>query len=192
MTEFKGNKTELRRLLKLEAEKSPDSERLLESVKVSDSFFKLDAYIKAETVCCYASVSPEVDTNSVMRRVLKDGKRLCLPKIKSGFSLAMLEIKTLDELYQGRFGIPEPGVKCIEIQKKEIDLCIVPCVACTKTGCRLGRGAGFYDRFLKNSEFYKVAFCRKFALLDEIQAEPHDIRMDCVLSDGEVFYINEA
>ncbi len=155
-------------------------------------FLTLPPYKSSNVVCCYASTDFEIDTWQLMHRILRDGKRLCMPQIIGRHEMVMREVTSLDGLKEGRFRIPEPSDDCPVVEKEEIDLCVVPCVACGKNGVRLGRGAGFYDRYLEGTRFAKVALCACACLFDSIPSEKHDVGMDIIVSGGEVFYINEA
>ena len=182
-------KTEARRLVKCrEAELTPEK-LLRESLADREAFFKLQLYAASKIICCYASAGLEIDTWELMAQILEDGKTLCLPRTGPDFSMEMRRISSLDILKNGRFRIPEPTDGCPVVPKAKIDLCIVPCVACSKDGVRLGRGAGFYDRYLEGARFKKIAFCRRSCLFDFLESEDHDVAMDVIISDGEVFSV---
>lgn len=82
----------------------------------------------------------------------------------------------------GAFGIMEP--QCGEaVLPYEIDAVVVPGVAFTKDGARMGRGKGYYDKYLSQKDFrgVKIGVCYAEQILDELPVEPHDVRMDCVV-----------
>lgn len=68
---------------------------------------------------------------------------------------------------------------------------LIPGLAFTKQGCRLGRGGGFYDRYLEKYQGIKIGICFNEQLLNEIPVDPHDCLMDLVVTDKELFYINK-
>ena len=80
----------------------------------------------------------------------------------------------------------EPKGYCEEIPPQKIDLAFVPCVTCNKKGDRLGYGGGFYDRYLSQTDAWRVILCREKILLSEIPTEGHDLRMDVVVSEREI------
>ena len=89
-------------------------------------------------------------------------------------------IAELAELVLGRFGIREPAPGP---QLEKLDLIVVPGLAFTVTGNRLGRGAGYYDRFLATvpTTTLKVGVCFEFQLVPQIPSESHDVIMDVVV-----------
>ena len=86
-----------------------------------------------------------------------------------------------DSMETGSFGIMEPMG---EPYVGDVDVAIVPGVAFSDGGVRLGRGKGFYDRMLKSLPCYKIGLCFSFQRMDiSSLAEPHDVLMDEVVSD---------
>ena len=79
------------------------------------------------------------------------------------------------------FGIAEPVGE--EISPSKIDLIIVPGSVFDSQNNRIGYGKGFYDKFLRETTAFKVGVCFNFQKVNEIPAEPHDIKMDIVLYD---------
>jgi 5-formyltetrahydrofolate cyclo-ligase len=100
---------------------------------------------------------------------------------REGKTLSFHPISALAELIPGRFGIREPAPSQIP---KQLDLIVVPGLAFSTEGNRLGRGAGFYDRFLATvpQTTFKVGVCFEFQLVPAIPHEPHDITMDAIVS----------
>ena len=82
----------------------------------------------------------------------------------------------------GAFGINEPQ-RGVPVRPEEIDAIVVPGVAFTADGVRMGRGKGFYDRYLSQKGFaaLKIGVCYREQLVDDIPAEPHDVAMDVVI-----------
>lgn len=87
-----------------------------------------------------------------------------------------------DSMCTGSFGIEEPQ-DMPRVEPCEIDLMVVPGVAFTKEGARMGRGKGFYDKYMSREGFcaYKIGICYSAQVVDELPQEEHDIKMDCVI-----------
>ena len=87
------------------------------------------------------------------------------------------------DLKEGAFHIMEPiGSLFPEEKYQEIHLAIIPGMAFDQQGNRLGRGKGYYDRFLqKIPQVYKIGISFPFQLVDEIPTEETDIKMDAIL-----------
>lgn len=86
-------------------------------------------------------------------------------------------------LASGAYGIAEPQGG-LPVGACEIDAIVVPGVAFTLNGGRMGRGKGYYDKYLSQNDFtaLKIGVCYREQLVPELPLEPHDIRMDVVVS----------
>ena len=85
------------------------------------------------------------------------------------------------------FGILEPS-DVIEIKHpSEIDVILVPGVAFTREGGRLGMGKGYYDRFLKQCTGVKIGLAYHEQILDVIPTEAHDVDMDILITDETIY-----
>lgn len=137
----------------------------------------------AKNVFCYVSAGSEPDTNLILQQILKRNKRLLVPKCldKKG-NMVAVEIKSLNELTIGSFGIKEPTKGQI-VETTEIDLCIVPGLSFDKEGYRLGYGGGYYDRFLHDTNIYSIGICFKECKSETLPREENDIAVN------EVIYI---
>lgn len=135
----------------------------------------------ARTVMMYYSLADEVDTHEAVDLLLSMGKTVVLPVV-TGSSTMELRLYTGKEcLRKGAFGIEEP---CGEVFTKTeaIDLVVVPGVAFDAHGNRLGRGKGYYDRFLaKLPEACKIGVCFSFQKVEAVPADGNDILMDEVV-----------
>ena len=110
--------------------------------------FALPAWQQA--VFCFVSMQDEPDTTAILRQALASGKRLCVPRCLPGSDgkMELVEITSLNDLQPGRYGILEPcGGRTIAALEPGA-LALIPCLAVDRQGVRLGRGAGYYDRFL--------------------------------------------
>lgn len=146
-----------------------------------------DAFARAEVVLLYAAMPTEPDTGPLARRCLASGKRLCLPRADWETSqIDPFEVADWEHgLLQGRHGIREPGINAPLVPLGEIDLIVVPGLAFDEAGRRLGRGGGFYDRFLERTAGRAFAFGLAFdeQVVSEVPAETHDASVDAVATD---------
>jgi len=158
------------------------------SKKIMDKVFSLKEFINAKIVMFYVDAKNEVQTREAITKALAMGKRVVVPKTLKGHGLEAVEIKSLDELKPGVFGIMEPEQK-VGIDPQEIDFVVVPGVAFDKNCARIGYGAGYYDHFLPKlrPEVKKVAVAFDIQVLDKIDSEPHDVKMDLVITENQVF-----
>ena len=157
------------------------------SHKIADLLLATDAYKNSNTIFCYMSMGGEPVTDEIIERALEDGKRVGIPLCVGPHEMVVKEYKSGDELARGAFGIREPLAEATEITADEFDLAIVPCVACSEDGRRIGHGAGYYDRFLSVSGFNKIALCFEKLLTDDIPLEDTDVYMDGVATEDVIY-----
>ena len=91
------------------------------------------------------------------------------------------------DLSPGAYGIPEPAGDPSDGLFPSIDLAVVPCVCASRTGQRLGHGAGYYDRFLRAHPMPCLCLCFHALLLDDLPTEPTDFPMDAVITEEGTF-----
>jgi 5-formyltetrahydrofolate cyclo-ligase len=132
----------------------------------------------AKTICLYNSLPDEVDTHALIEE-LKSQKRIVLPSIQDG-EIVLHEYATSDKLAEGDYGILE-SQGCVFTDFDSIDLVIVPGVAFDTQGNRLGRGKGYYDRFLPKVPAHKIGLCFAFQYFENIVHDIHDVKMDEVV-----------
>ena len=146
----------------------------------------LPAFEKASCILCYHSLPDEVNTHAFIEKWSKQ-KTILLPVIQDD----VLHIRKYDgkeKCKTGAFQIVEPiGEDFHDFQA--IDLVLIPGVAFDSEGSRLGRGKGYYDRFLSGvpEGVWKIGVCRPIQLLDRVMTAEHDISMDGLLCDGVLY-----
>lgn len=143
-------------------------------------------YKDADTIFCYVSTVGEVNTFPILKAALQEGKKVCVPKCGERGKMSAFQIKDFADLQQGKFGILEPDEQCISIMPEEIDLVLVPCLACDEKGNRIGYGGGYYDRYLRQGSFIKMSLCRNCQMLESIPAEDTDCRMDMIVNEDKI------
>lgn len=145
----------------------------------------------ASCVFCYVSMDGEVDTRRLIPALINSGRRVLVPRI-DGDEMVAVEINSMDELTPGAFGIPEPPKELPAVSLDEIEFALIPGVAFGADGTRLGRGKGYYDRWLAAYGGTKCAVVRENELLETVPAEPHDERMNMIVTDERVVRISTA
>lgn len=139
----------------------------------------LPQFAAAHTILIYSSLPDEVDTSTFISRILGD-KRVVLPLV-SGNDLLLKELRPEESLAQGYMGIYEPSSDAPDVQPQEIDFAVIPGVAFTRDGWRLGRGRGFYDRLLPQLHAYTVAAAYPAQIVPSLPCDPWDVKLDCVI-----------
>lgn len=154
----------------------------------SSLFQKLEdhpLFLRAHTILLYHSLPDEVQTHEFIERWYPH-KRIVLPLVK-GEELEFRYYEGKDSLQVGAFGIEEPKGTAVE-NLNEIELSIIPGVAFDRTGNRLGRGKGYYDRALAQLQSHNIGVCFHFQLFPHIPIEETDRPMHEVWTEqGCVF-----
>jgi 5-formyltetrahydrofolate cyclo-ligase len=128
---------------------------------------------------CYVSMKDEADTLAFLSWALANGKRIAVPKVR-GRTLDFYEIRSLDALSAGCFGVMEPRGGT-PLETKDIDLMFVPLSSFDGECRRTGYGKGFYDSVLSPS-MHKVGIAFSEQKVDRIESSPNDVRLDEVLT----------
>lgn len=149
--------------------------------------FALEKFKKAKTVLFYASFSGEVETHKMIKEALNKGKVVALPFIsKNKKRMTARAIRNLsNSLARGPFGALQPREnRSRSIAKTKLDFVAVPGLAFDQKGCRLGRGKGFYDRFLSNLSLksYTVGLCFDFQIVSSVPHSSKDLAVKQVIS----------
>ena len=181
------SKVELRKnFLKL-LRNQTEEERKVKSLAIYDKLFKMQEFQRAITILFYASFNGEVDTFEMMRQAQLLGKKIGLPRIdRRKKTITPVLVESLDDdLETGPYGIPQPAEKAgALLSLQRLDMAIVPGVAFDKNNYRLGRGAGYYDMFLKTlpSGIPSIGLAFDFQIVDEFPLyENHDMPVSRVL-----------
>lgn len=136
---------------------------------------------EAKTIMLYYSLSDEVDTHTIIDSLLLSKKRILLPEVTGAGTMRLREYTGPCDLRQGVYGIMEPTGN-IFTDLDSIDLAIVPGMAFDHSGNRMGRGKGYYDRFLPQlRNAYKIGICFDFQVMEALPTDEHDISMNEVL-----------
>lgn len=141
-------------------------------------------FLRAERIMAYCAIPPEIDLAPVIEAVLKAGKTLLLPRCQGDRYMTARQISDIQELIPGSYGILEPDINAKILSPEKIDLILVPGLAFDPNGHRLGRGKGYYDRFLRETQGKTIGICS--CLLPEIPVEEHDITMDAVATEDRL------
>ena len=162
-------------------------DRRIRSLKLAAKLFSFEPFRKAGLVAFYVSLAEEVDTRSLIDRAFRLGKRIAVPKCDlKKRRLEFYEIKSRKELKKGVLGIPEPTADpAWRVRPRQFDCVLVPGIAFDRRQNRLGRGAGFYDRFLKRvpKRTFKIGLGFSFQIVPRVPTEAHDVRLDAVMTD---------
>lgn len=157
----------------------------ISSGKIRDNLRKIEHYRNAASIGVYFSIGSEVHTQDIMQEILNAGKELSLPKVEKN-DLVFKKISSFSDLEMGNFSVMEPKDRCETVKK--IDVILVPAIALTADGYRLGYGFGYYDRYLNGKRSKKIALSYSKQVVKAMPHDGHDIKMDCIVTEDKIIY----
>lgn len=160
------------------------ADRAARSARIAEALFSSDLYREAQVIYAFCSAGQEPDTQAIVRRALRDGKQIFLPVVQ-GDEMRFFSYEAGDPMTRGAFGISEPVLR--RTASANPDLILVPMVAFDAACNRLGHGKGYYDRYLGQSDLKTVGIAFSEFRLDTVAVEPHDVKLDVIITDREVF-----
>ncbi len=138
-------------------------------------------------VSLYLPIKNEVETRDIINFFVEAGVAVYLPKyFKDTDVYRLVRFRKWDDLEKGPLGILEPKSGGM-IDAGEIDLAFIPGVAFDKKGVRLGYGKGVFDRLFAKSRAKRVGLAYKFQMVNDLPKEKHDLMMDFVVTEEEVY-----
>lgn len=160
-------------------------DRREQSAAILEQLEQMQCFREAKTVLLYYPINNEVDVLPLFKKY-KHTKTLLLP-VSHRREMTVSPYEGNDKMHRGKFHIPEPTTPAYE---GEIDLIVVPAVAFDKTGLRLGRGGGYYDKFLKkHTRAMLIGVGYDFQLVDQVPAERHDQKVHRIILPSQTIVV---
>jgi 5-formyltetrahydrofolate cyclo-ligase len=170
----------------------PDKDEL--SRQICQKLVALPEYQAARAVLYYVDARSEVRTRHYLPEALTHDKKIVVPYCVESGELELFHLRNMDELALGMYRIlePKPELRALpekRIDVRELDLIVVPGVAFDGRGARMGHGFGYYDKLLWQArpDTPLVALAFECQLFDEVPMAEHDIFMDRILTEKEVY-----
>ena len=183
----KEEKIRLRTVMRAEEKKLGAKYKAESSAAICRHVLAMPEYRDAETVFCFVGRQHEIDTMPLLRQILADGKRLCVPLCVEKGIMELRQISAIEDLIPGSYGIQEPPADALTVSVDDVDLSIIPCLTCDHGGRRLGFGGGYYDRFLGAYRSAAVLVCRERLIREELPVEPHDMPVPWVITERGLY-----
>ncbi|MGL5868870.1 5-formyltetrahydrofolate cyclo-ligase [Clostridium chrysemydis] len=186
---IKSNKKNIRKSIIAKRDLKKEENSLKDS-KIFKNLISLNSYKRAKKVFIYIGFGSEINTKSLIKIMLREGKEVFVPKVLEEEMIA-LKITSLNNLIESKFKILEPIGEKSDIDGEEFDLIIMPGVAFDRSGNRIGYGKGYYDKYLKDikSDIKKIALAYELQLIEEIETEEHDLKVDSIITENEIIDI---
>ena len=171
-----------------------------QSQKALIELYNFDLFKEASCVLSFVSYGTEIKTNQLLDIILNENKMLCLPRTENE-KMEFYYINS-DEDFSEQTEIGEYGITVPKSNQDKLDLnsipdktlIIIPGLAFDERGNRLGKGKGYYDKFLaellstseKEEILGIVGYCYDFQIIDKVITEPNDIPVDYIISDKRI------
>ena len=186
--EIIARKKSLRKKMTSQRAKMNPDEREKLSHTIVQNLLNHEVYKNSSTIMAYASMPEEIQLHELFKDTFEKNKRLAIPFIVGRGTMRPVLLPSMEALEVGDFGIltvKQSLRKFVDI--KEIDCLIVPGSAFDVQGQRLGLGGGYYDRFMKAAvNAKKIALAYDFQIVEDLPVEPHDSKVDIVITESKI------
>ena len=184
-------KQTLRKRIVAQREQLPAAVRAAHSAAITERLLQLPEYRQADAVLGYMNFGAEFASELWVQQVLAEGKKLALPRVNRHTN--QMDLYWVDDLENrlaaGLWGIREPIVeRCKRLNTlNEVEFALLPGVAFTRDGARLGYGGGFYDKLLARMTNQPVLVAVAFALqiVEQIPQEATDVKVEWIITEQE-------
>lgn len=189
------SKAQLRKRMKAERNALSEAERQTYSMQICDRLCEQSWYAKADAILVYSAIQSEADLDLFCKKAWADEKKLYFPKV-FGEKMDFFCVSDASQLTSGAFHVMEPDVDTYVLetfQSTQVQVPIlVPGVAFSRRGERIGYGKGYYDRYIGiHSELLSVGICFECQLLDVLPAEPQDIAMCQIVTELNKYKVRD-
>jgi len=184
---LRREKRAARRLVAAQIARLGPEERAAKSEAIRRRVCDLPEVREASCVMGFLPLSDEVDTRPILEDLIRAGKRVYVPRtfVREG-RIVPVRLLDLDRLRTGEYGIPEPDTE-ETCAPETLDVVLVPGRAFDRRGNRLGRGAGFYDRFMASNGFRALRCGVAFAcqVLEQVPHDRTDLPVHLLVTEAE-------
>lgn len=163
----------------------PSEKRAEKSTAIVGQLLQSEDYRRAACIFSYVSIGSEVETRELLAYALRDGKAVAVPKTGKNRKMEFLQIFSLEDLQEGRFGVMEPVSGMVRIPQGE-DLFLVPLVSFDGKKNRLGYGGGYYDTyFAEHTGYRRIGLAFSEQKEQDLPTEEWDIPLDAIVTENE-------
>lgn len=182
-------KSEIRRRMRVQLKALAPTEVAANSTRLVAAVSALPEWRTAGSVLLFVPLADEPAVFPLLELAWQAGKQVALPAFDegSGVYLARWVRNPESDLVAGRFGVQEPASVCPSVSVAALDFAVVPGLAFTADGRRLGRGRGFYDRLLASFRAVSCGVGLEEQIVAELPVEPRDVKLSYVATPSRVW-----
>ena len=154
----------------------------INSDKICENFLDSDIYKNCQNILAYSTIQNEVDLSQIINQALLDNKNLFLPRVE-GDSMNFFRINNTDKLQIGSYNILEPQNGTV-YQDSTNSIILVPGIAFSTQGARIGFGKGFYDKYLsQHNSIFKIGIAYDWQITKSWVTNEFDINMNMIITE---------
>jgi len=158
------------------------------SKQIQKKLLSLECIQNVQTLALFLSVKNEIQTRECIKKIKNEGKTVLVPKLVDEGYMKMCLLSDERDLVKNSLGFFEPRKDVFHEGK--IDICIMPCVACDEKGNRLGRGMGYYDKFLSmHACAYTIVLASEEQIISCIPTEKFDKSVDMIITEKRIIKV---
>ena len=184
---MKLSKADIRMAMRLRLGTFPASKRDAASEAICSFIRASQPWQSAAAILLFVPLKDEPDVWPLVEEALAVGRKVALPRfdpVRQAYAACFVRDLEAD-LVPGKFGIAEPAPSLPGVGAPTVDLVLAPGLAFDVQGHRLGRGKGYYDRLLAGVRGRRCGVTFEFQVAPELPAEPHDVRVDCLVTESQ-------
>ena len=184
---IKSDKSKLRKIFQKRRHLLTPAEIRQMNRNICKRILSLESISDKKIATCYLAINNEPDIKTVIDQLIKNKKTVAVCAFfKKLNEYKLVKLSNLKNLKIGPYQIPQPSTLTL-IDPEDIDLAFIPGLAFSEGGLRLGYGKGVYDRLLINIKALKIAVAYDFQIIDYLEGESHDLKVDFIITEQRVF-----
>ena len=168
------------------------TDKAAKDAEITERFLDMERVRDADCIMVYASFGSEVETYGIVDAFLGTDKKIAYPRCEENGIMVFHVIESFADLHEGMYRISEPDISLPVAEVTDRTVCIIPGLAFTENGGRLGYGGGYYDRFLAaNINVYRLAVAYYRMIVNELPLSSHDLKVDSIVTEERMVLCNE-
>ena len=172
--------------------RSKITDKAAKDAEITERFLELERVQEADCIMVYASFGSEVETYGIVDAFLGTEKKIAYPRCEDNGIMVFHVIESFADLHEGMYRISEPDISLPRAVATDKTVCLIPGLAFTEKGGRLGYGGGYYDRFLlDNPDIYTIALSYEELITDELPLLQHDLLVKSIVTEERTVLCNE-